>query len=98
MDKSEVKHLVKQELNRDPPLENYLKEKKIYGNYVSELTKKIFFHPYISSMLERQENCEGLCLSMIRDYINRTYPLEDFSINIVLHSVRKSTMRDIDNN
>lgn len=91
MTKSEVKHQIKEAVNKSPPLKSYLESKHIYGNYVSEMTN-IFYNasksqywPDASLIAKIQQTIFGrepLCFCHnLKKYDVSSYIIEDIYHN-----------------
>lgn len=48
---SKLKNDIKNTINNNKMLLNFLKEKKIYGRYIKNVTKNIICHPYLVSSI-----------------------------------------------
>lgn len=84
MEKSEIKQLVKELINKDPPLKNYLETNHIYGKYVSKLTK------YVIVCSHRSKDS---AIDSIISVLCNPYPLYGFGLS--KYSVSRSIMTDI---
>lgn len=85
MEKSEIKQLVKELINKDPPLKNYLEINHIYGKYVSILTK----YEATNHRLCSKDSIKA----SIRSILSNSYPLYGFGLS--KYSVSRSVITDI---
>lgn len=84
MEKSEVKQLVKELINKDPPLKNYLEINHIYGKYMSRLTK------YVIACDHRDKDSVK---DRIDDILCNPYPLYGFGLS--KYCISRSLITDI---
>lgn len=84
IEKSEIKQLVKECINKDPPLKNYLEINHIYGKYVSKLTKYA---------IGCSCNNKNIAINSINSVLCNPYPLWGFGLS--KYSVSRSIMTDI---
>lgn len=92
MNKNEVKQLVKEAVNKSPPLKNYLEINHIYGKYISKATSifdEHFTNTNINSLSEAKHTIER--------YIHGAYPL-GFIRCLRNYDIFIGSMRDIHNN
>jgi hypothetical protein len=88
MEKSEIKQLVKECINKDPPLKNYLEINHIYGKYISVVTKYVvryFCKDYKYTIIGK-----------INFIISRSYPLDGYGFS--KYNVSRQIIQDIFNN
>lgn len=85
MEKSKIKQLVKELINKDPPLKNYLEINHIYGKYISILTK----YEATNYRLRSKESIKA----SIETILSNSYPLYGFGLS--KYSVSRSVMTDI---
>lgn len=92
MDKNKVKQLVREAVNKSPPLKNYLEINHIYGKYISKSTdifNRYFINMDIDSLSKAKDTIEM--------YIHGPRPIS-FIGCLRKHDVFISTMKDIYNN
>lgn len=70
MTKKEVKQLVKEAVNKSPPLKNYLEINHIYGKYISKATELMYY--YINSWGWNDEHAK---LRIEDNIVHNTRPL-----------------------
>lgn len=85
MEKSKIKQLVKECINKDPPLKNYLEINHIYGKYVSAVTKDAAVYFCV--------NNEYTMICKINSIISRFYPLSGHVSS--KYDISRQTIQDI---